>query len=171
MNNNKNKTILISGAIVYKKLDDKVLWFVVKHNDENGWEIPKTTVRRGESSVRAVIRQMGEQGGMRAKVLEEVGRSNGSATINGKVVPERYLYYLMVQRGDNEVLGFVEYEWLDYNKAVKRFSTKKEQNMMEKAREIMKEVAKTKRDEKWEDEEEAFPAEEVAKEPEPAEES
>lgn len=161
MNNNKNKTILISGATIYQKGEDKTLWFIVKQNEETGWELPKTTVRRGESSVRAVIRQMGEQGGMRAKVLEEVGRSAGSTVINGKVIPQKYLYYLMVQKGSNEVLGFHEYEWLDYAKVLKRLTTKKEQSMLEKAREMMKEIQKTKRDEKWEDEEE-FPVVEEA---------
>jgi len=155
----KAKEILIAGATVYKKLDDKVLWFIVKQSDENGWEIPKTTVRRGESSVRAVIRQMGEQGGMRTKVLEEVGRNIASATLNGKIVPQRYIYYLMLQRGDNEVLGFVEYDWVDFNKAMKKVENKKEQKILEKAREIMKEVQKTGKDEaKWDDEEEVFPA-------------
>jgi hypothetical protein len=155
----KAKEILIAGATVYKKQDDKVLWFIVKQSEENGWEIPKTTVRRGESSVRAVIRQMGEQGGMRTKVLEEVGRNIASATLNGKVVPQRYIYYLMLQRGDNEVLGFVEYDWVDYAKAMKKVENKKEQKILEKARELMKEIQKTGKDEeKWDDEEEAFPA-------------
>jgi hypothetical protein len=56
----KPKTLLISSAIVYKKPDNKALWFIIRQNEENGWEIPKTTVRRGESSVRAVIRMMGD---------------------------------------------------------------------------------------------------------------
>jgi ADP-ribose pyrophosphatase YjhB (NUDIX family) len=157
----KQKEILIAGATVYKKQDDKVLWFIVKQNDDNGWEIPKTAVRRGESSVRAVIRQMGEQGGMRTKVLEETGRNVGSVIINGKVVPQRYIYYLLLQRGDNEVLGFVEYDWVDYNKAIKKIENKKEQKMIEKARDLMKEIQKTRKvdEERWDDEEEEFATE------------
>lgn len=162
----KQKEILIAGATVYKKQDDKALWFIVKQSEDLGWEIPKTTVRRGESSVRAVIRQMGEQGGMRTKVLEEVGRSVGSSIINAKVIPQRTIYYLMLQRGDNEVLGFVEYDWVDFNKAMKKVENKKEQKILEKAREMMKELQKTGKDEeKWDDEEEAFPTEEVEPEP------
>lgn len=144
-----NKLILISSAVVYKnpekgkKSKAKPLWFVVRTVDESGWEIPKTAVRRGESSVRAVIRLMGEQGGMRAKVLEEAGRSGGSANINGKIVSQRYLFYLMVCKGDSEVLGFPGAEWLEYEKAVRRLSSKKEQNMLKRAREIAKEIQKT----------------------------
>lgn len=145
MNNNKNKTILISSCAVYHQDGNKINWFIVKQNDETGWEIPKTPVRRGESSVRAVIRMMGEQGGMRAKVLEEVGRSGGSASINGKIVSQRYIYYLLVQRGDTQVLGFVEYEWMDYAKAIKKLKSKKDQSMLAKAREVMKEVQKDKK--------------------------
>lgn len=154
MNNNRNKIILISAAVIYRQDGNKTAWFLVKQNDEAGWEIPKTAVRRGESSVRGVIRMMGEQGGMRAKVLEEVGRSGGSASINGKIVSQRYLYYLMVQRGDPQVLGFVEYEWLDYAKALKRLKSKKDQAMLEKARDLMKEVNKDKKRKDLMDEEE-----------------
>ncbi len=142
----KPKTILVSSAIVFKKPKDKYLWFLVRQNQDSGWEIPKTTVRRGESSVRAVIRVMGEQGGMRAKVLEEVGRNSGSASVNGKIVPQRYLYYLMIQRGESEVLGFAETEWMDYTKAFKRLKSKKDQQMLIKARDLIKVLQKTKKD-------------------------
>lgn len=145
MNNNKNKTILISSAIVYTQRDDKTLWFLVKQGEESGWEIPKTAVRRGESSVRAVIRAMGEQGGMRARILEEVGRSGGSSSINGKIVTQRTIFYLMLQRGESHVLGFAESEWLEYAKAQKRLTSKKDQAMLEKARDLMKEIQKTRK--------------------------
>ena len=65
---------LVSAAAVYKKDGDDVLWFLIKEKEGGGWEIPKTVTKNGESSVRASIRALGEQGGMRVKVLEEVGR-------------------------------------------------------------------------------------------------
>lgn len=152
--NNKNKTILISCAIVYTSKDDKVSWFLVKQGEENGWEIPKTAVRRGESSVRAVIRAMGEQGGMRAKVLEEVGRSGGSTTVNGKIMTQKTIYYLMLQRGEAQILGFTEFDWLDYAKAQKKLKSKKDQSMLEKARDLMKQIQKQKKDQGIEDDDE-----------------
>lgn len=153
--NNRNKQILISASVVFANRDGKMLWFVVKHED-SGWEIPKTAVRRGESSVRASIRAMGEQGGMRAKVLEEVGRSGGSTSVGGRIVPQKTIYYLMQQRGESEVLGFVEYDWQDYSKAVKKLESKKDQNMLEKARAMAKEILKKQKKDGVEEDEDFF---------------
>lgn len=137
----KDKTILVAVAVVFKKVQGKVRWFVVKQG-EGEWEIPKTLVRRGESSVRAAIRMMAEQGGMNAKVLEEVGRSGGAIKFKGRPVAQRLLYYLMMSREGGEVLGFGEYEWLEYTKAEKKLAQKREKMMLKQARAILEEIGK-----------------------------
>jgi hypothetical protein len=43
-----------------------------------------------------------EQMDMDTQVLEEAGRAGGSATINGKVVPQRHLYYIMLFKEKEE---------------------------------------------------------------------
>jgi ADP-ribose pyrophosphatase YjhB (NUDIX family) len=126
--------VLVAGAIVFKKTRGGRKWFLVKLPDEDKWEIPKTAVRKGESSARAVIRMTGEQGGMTAKVIEEAGRAGGVTTINGKTLPQRHLYYLMRQVSEGEAIGFDEYVWLDYSKALRKISTKREQLMFKQAR-------------------------------------
>lgn len=128
--------VLISGALVFKEERDKDYWFIVKQEgDEDKWEIPKVFVRRGESSVRASLRMMGEQGGMTTQVLEEAGRSGGVVTINGKTLPKRQLYYLMVLiLADDEVIGFVDFKWLEYAKAIRQLSSKREKIILRQAR-------------------------------------
>lgn len=136
---NKN-LVLVSGAIVFKEGRGKKRWFVVKQtgDDEERWEIPKVPVRKTESSPRAAIRIMGEKGGMDAKILEEAGRAGGSTTINGKTVPQRHLYYLMMQTAAGEVLGFEDYQWLEYAKAVRKISSKRERLMIRQARQELR---------------------------------
>jgi hypothetical protein len=129
------KLVLISGAIVFKKGRGKSRWFIAKQNEEDGWEIPKVVVRKGESSVRAALRMMGEKGGMTTKILEEAGRAGGVATMNGKTLPQRYLYYLMELRApQGEAIGFNDHKWLEYAKAVRKLSSKREQMMLRQAR-------------------------------------
>ncbi len=113
--------------------------------EDGKWEIPKVPVRRTESSPRAAIRMMAEKGGMDAKVLEEAGRAGGSTTINGKTVPQRHLYYLMIQTAAGEVLGFKDYKWLEYAKAIRKLSSKREKMMMRQAR---RELRKWEREQK-----------------------
>ena len=79
--------VLVSCAIVVKEERRKLKWFLVRQSADGDWEIPKVVVKKVESSVRAALRIMGEQGGMSVKVLEEVGRTGGVVTMNGKVLP------------------------------------------------------------------------------------
>lgn len=138
MNMDRN-LVLVSGAVVFKEGRGKRRWFIVKQDDGEEWEIPKVFVRKGESSVRASIRMMGEQGGMTTQVLEEAGRSGGVTTINGKVMPQRHLYYLMVLlSGAKEAIGFDKYKWLTYAEAVRKLSSKRERVILKQARKELK---------------------------------
>jgi ADP-ribose pyrophosphatase YjhB (NUDIX family) len=131
----RNNQVLVSGAVVYKKAKNgRRYWLIAKQSEDDKWEIPKVVVRKGESSVRAAIRMMGEVGGMSAKVLEEAGRAGGSTTIRGKVVPKRHLYYLMVQKSAGEMLGFNDHAWVAYAKAVRKLSLKREKEMLKNAK-------------------------------------
>src|SRR3972149_6514226 len=139
----KNTILLISGAIIFRDSRGRRKFLVVKSKDEEGWEIPKMTVRRGESSVRAAIRMTGEQAGMNVRVLEEAGRYSGTTVINGKTIPQKHLYYLMLQKSGGEILGFEKFEWLEYDKAFKRIGTKREKEMLKNAKAVLKEWEKT----------------------------
>lgn len=139
--------VLVSGAVVFKEGRGKRRWFIVKHTEaEDKWEIPKVFVRKGESSVRAALRMMGEQGGMSTQVLEEAGRAGGVATVNKKILPQRHLYYLMVwNSGVAEAIGFEDFKWLEYAKAVRKLSSKRERMILKQAR---RELRKWKREQK-----------------------
>ena len=144
MINNKNQQILIGGAIVFRDNHGKRQYLVVKQKEDGDWEIPKVTVRRGESSVRAVIRMTSEQAGMTARVLEEAGRSSGNAIVNGKSVQQKYYYYLMHQKaGGVDVIGFPESKWVEYGDASKKVVSKKDKEMLKGAKDVLKEWEKT----------------------------
>ena len=131
--------VLVSGAIVFKEKRKKISWFVSMQKETGGWEIPKVLVRKGESSVRAALRMMGEKGGMTTRVLEEVGRAGEAATVNGKLISKRHIYYLMLLRsGLDEAIGFENYEWWDYARAVRALTSRREKTMLRQAREVLK---------------------------------
>lgn len=144
MKNTKNQQILIGGAIIVRENKGKRQFLLIKQKDDKDWEIPKVTVRKGESSVRSVIRLTGEQGGMSARVLEEAGRATGNAIINGKSIPQKYYYYLMlVKGGPTELIGFDESKWLEYADAAKKLTIKREKDMFKGAKDVLKEWEKT----------------------------
>jgi hypothetical protein len=129
--------VLVSGALVFKEQGRKIRWFVVKQTKDGMWEIPKVVVRKGESSVRGALRMMGEKGAMTTKVLEEVGRAGGVTTINGRILPQRHIYYLMILKSSsNEAIGFEQSQWLEYAKARRTVSSKREKAMIREASKV-----------------------------------
>jgi len=136
----KNDTALVSIALVFKQ-DNGLEWFLVKKNPDSEWEFPRTDVRTGESSVRASIRTMAEDATIRAKVLEEVGRSGGATRVKGRLVSQRHLYYLMQYKdGGSQLLGFTAGEWVEHTKALKRLTSKRDNAMLKEAKKVLKTV-------------------------------
>ena len=134
---NKNQ-ILIGAGVIFKQVKKERKYLIVRRDDEDRWEFPKIVVRRGESSVRAVIRMLGEAAGIGAKVLEEVGRVNSIVTVNGKSVPQRLYYYLLIQKSAGEIIGFDKFEWLDKSKAVRKIYLKREKDVLREAERMIK---------------------------------
>src|SRR4030065_468676 len=103
----------------------------------------KIVVRKTESSVRAVIRMTGEQGGMRVRVLEEAGRYNSTYVNSGRQISQRLIYYLMLNKSDSgESIGFDEASWLEYSQAIKKITSKKEKEILRQAKKIYREWEK-----------------------------
>lgn len=153
---NNNGEVSIGGVILFKDGRGKKM-FLLSKNEEGKYELPKTTVRRGESSVRSVIRYTSEQGNMNARVLEEAGRATGTATVNGKVLNQRYYYYLMYFKAGGEITGIGDVSWFDYPHTVKKLALKREIEALRNASKQIKEWEKTKKRKQEEAEEEMFP--------------
>lgn len=117
---------------------------MIKQGEDDKWEVPKVTARKGESSVRAAIRMMGEMAGINARVLEEAGRGSGTVTLNGRTIPQKLYYYLMLQRAASEVIGFEKYEWLKYEDARKMVFLKREKDVFRQAKDLLKKWDKEK---------------------------
>lgn len=140
MINKNNQQMTVGGAIVFRDNRGKRQFLMVKTKEGGEWEIPKVTVRRGESSVRAVIRLTSEQGGISARILDEAGRYAGNAIINGNSIPQKYYYYLMLQKGgSSELIGFQEFKWMEFSDAIKKLGSKKEKEMLKSAKDVLKE--------------------------------
>lgn len=130
----------IGGAIVFRDNRGKRQFLLVKTKEDGDWEVPKVSVRRGESSVRAAIRLTGEQGGITARILEEAGRYTANTVINGIPVVQKYYYYLMYQKGGpSEMIGFQEFKWLEASDVAKKLGSKKEKEMFKSGRDVLKE--------------------------------
>ncbi len=139
---------LVSAVAVYKKSGEDILWFLVKTKEGSEWEVPKTVARAGESSVRASVRALSEQGGMRIKVLEEIGRHGGAAKVGDKIVTQRTIYYLVAHKDGEEVLGYVDTEWVLHNVAIRKVASKLDKEMLKEAKALLSVIKEKKKKKK-----------------------
>jgi hypothetical protein len=134
----KETSILKSAACLYKDSKGKKFWLLVKPSEDSAWELPRATVRKGESSVRAILRVLGEMGGMTVKVLEEVGRGSATLKINNRSIPQKFIYYLLVYKDSaGELIGFADSKWFEYAKAAKEIGLKKDISQLQDARLVL----------------------------------
>jgi hypothetical protein len=141
---NEKGEILVGGAVIFKEGKGKNL-FLLSKNSDGDFEILKSAVRRGESSVRAVIRYTTEQGNMNTRVLDEVGRATSSGTVNNKSVTYKYIYYLLFYKAGAEIAGIGDISWFDYPTAAKKIKLKREKDIFKTASQMVKEWEKKRK--------------------------
>lgn len=136
-----NNEILVGSAVIFKEGRGKK-FFLLSKNAEGNWELLKTNVRRGESSVRSVIRYTTEQGNMATRVLDEVGRATGAGTLNNRSITYKYIYYLMLFKAGAEITGMGEIAWFNKEQAIKKITLKREKDMIKTANIMIKDWEK-----------------------------
>lgn len=141
---NSNGELLVGGAVIFKEGKGKNLFLLLKNSDGD-FELLKSTVRRGESSVRSVIRYTSEQGNMNTRVLDEVGRGTSVGMVNNKPVTYKYIYYLLLFKAGIEISGIEGISWFDYPTASKKLKLKREKDMLKVASSMVKEWQKKKK--------------------------
>lgn len=140
----------ITGAVAYREKKNSPEWYIVKKKDSNNWELPKSDVRGGESSVSAIIRYMNESLGIKAQVLEEASRTKLTVNLNGAPT-EQNLYYYIMRQGKSipdefpiKLLISVEGEWVSFAIAKRRIELVREQKALIGANDYFKECQKAK---------------------------
>ncbi len=102
------KRIFSAGGIVLKKVskgpkgpkETKVL--LTQHSGHKGWEFPKGHIEIGESSEQAALREVEEEAGVKAEVLEKAGQCQYFYFEEGKRVLKTVTFYLMKYLDEGE---------------------------------------------------------------------
>ena len=69
------KRIFSAGGIIVKKDDDGIKVLVTQHSKHKGWDFPKGHLEIGESSEDAALREVKEETGVKAEIIEKVGQT------------------------------------------------------------------------------------------------
>ena len=152
-----------AGGIVYKHKNGKILWLVAKsfpskEYPQSYWRLPKgwldderkgqrpgpltTGVKKAteEHLLKAALREVAEEGGVKAKIIKKIGTEKIFFTLSGQKILKFVTFYLMRWISDiAEGAGFEtsEVAWLKFEKAREKLKYPSEKRMLDKAKEIL----------------------------------
>lgn len=152
-----------SGGVVFKKEDGEILWLVTASVPSDlfpniVWRLPKGwiddsekdnpgpmasgAVKADEASLRnAALREVSEEGGISARIVEKIGTHNFFYThpVRGKIL-KFVTFYLMEWQNDLPE-GFdgetSEIKWLPYKEAYEKLSFSREKEVLKKAKDLL----------------------------------
>ncbi|MCR4324734.1 MAG: NUDIX domain-containing protein [Candidatus Curtissbacteria bacterium] len=109
------KRVFSAGGIVVRDFDGEKKVLVTQHSGHHGWDFPKGHVEKGEKSVDAAIREVEEETGVKAEVVEKVGDTKYFYDEEKEKVFKTVVYFLMkyVEEGEATTAWEVSAkEWL-----------------------------------------------------------
>ncbi len=141
----KVKREFSAGGIVFRSEPEGVLWLVIKPTGDKRWRLPKGEIDRGESSVAAAKREVREEAGVEAEILNKIGNEKFFFVWDKQKILKTVVFYLM-EYSQEASSGF-DYEteaidWLTFEEAKKRLAFEKDIALLEKAEKMRKEAEK-----------------------------
>jgi len=133
-----------AGGVVFKKEKGRVLWLIIQPRADGQpwrkgrWQLPKGWIDEGETSQEAATREVKEEGGVEAEIIDKVSRFDIFFHNEEKQkVVKNVVFYLMRYRGGSEKDHSEETSeavWLPYKKAYERLTFKSEKLLEESKR-------------------------------------
>lgn len=126
-----------AGGIVFK--GDQVLVAQnssIKDNKISFWGFPKGHLEEGESSASAALREVEEETGIKAKIIQKVGQSKYIFTQKGEKIFKVVTIFLMEYESGEpipQVEEINEVVWTDPQTALKTLTFKNDKNLLKKA--------------------------------------
>lgn len=127
-----------AGGIVFNN-QGQVL--VTKHSVNKHWSFPKGLIDKGETTEEAAIREVREEGGVVAEILDKVGYSKYIYIFNNEKIFKVVTYFLMkyvsgnLEDHDDEV---EEAGWYAPDEAMQQLSYSQDKVLLKKALDLYK---------------------------------
>ncbi|NOY14743.1 MAG: NUDIX domain-containing protein [bacterium] len=141
--NKKHKiaSLKSAGGVVYKQEGNKIKWLIIKPAGRKEWRLPKGVIESNETSVRAAIREVQEEGGVIAAIKEKVGQIRYFYTQDGEKFLKEVIFFLMEYLEGNPEEHDDEVEkamFVPFDQAYNKLSYETEKEILVQANEILK---------------------------------
>jgi bis(5'-nucleosidyl)-tetraphosphatase len=136
-----------AGGVVYRKKDKKILWLIIQpegggHWSKGRWQFPKGWIEAGEKPAETARREVEEEAGIKAEVIEKIDdlKIFFYDEEKNKVFKTITLFLMKYQRKgerkeDAEKIAAIK--WLPYKEAHKRLTFKSEKEILAKAKKVL----------------------------------
>lgn len=125
-----------AGGIVFNNLGQVLL---TKHSQNKHWSFPKGLIDPGQTSQQAAVREVREEGGVEAEIIDKVGYSKYVYSFKGEKIFKVVTYFLMKYiSGDHKDHDFEVEEsgWYTPEDALKQLSFSQDKTLLKKALEM-----------------------------------
>lgn len=125
-----------AGGVVCKKTEKGVKILLIKPKGTERWQLPKGRLEEGESSVDAALREVPEETGVKAEILDKVGAISYFYNQDGKRIFKTVTFFLMKyksgepQVGEHNKVEVEDVGWFGPDEAKKKLSFKDERNIV-----------------------------------------
>lgn len=136
-----------AGGIVLRQAQDKSSkkknWevLVTQHSQHHGWVFPKGLIDEGEDKETTALREVAEEGGVKAKIIKELPPTEYFYQHEGEKIKKKVTYFLMEYvSGDIAAHDWEmeDAEWLPIDKVEERLSFKSDKEVFQKAKTFLK---------------------------------
>ncbi len=127
-----------SGGIVFNNRGQVL---IIQHSTNHHWGFPKGHIEKGQTTKEAALREVKEEGGIEAEIIEKVGDSKYVYMLNGEKIFKVVTIFLMryvsgdIKDHDWEVS---ETKWLSPEEAMETLSFSQDKILLKKALEVYK---------------------------------
>ncbi len=135
------KRIFSAGGIVFKKDKGGIKVLVTQHSKYKGWDFPKGHIELGETSQIAAIREVEEETGVKAEIIEKIGQTQYFYYEEGEKVFKTVTFFLMKYIGDGLATTAFEvsdHKWLVPKEVENQLTFKDTKALWQKAKEQIK---------------------------------
>lgn len=132
------KRIYSAGGIVVRtdKNGPKIL--VTQHSGHKGWDFPKGHREIYESEEQTALREVEEEAGVKAGIIDKVGQTQYFYWEGGEKILKTVVFYLMKYLGEGKATTAFEVSakvWLPFDKVEEKLTFKDTKELWEKAKE------------------------------------
>lgn len=132
-----------AGGVVFRAHGGKAsnyLFLIIQPKDTDRWQFPKGHLDNGESSESAALREVLEEGGVSARIIQKIGVQQYFFIWDKKRIFKTVTFFLMQyvdgdpKKHDNEVQEAV---FLSFEESLEKLTFAKDKNILKKAKALL----------------------------------